>query len=178
MSGRVRQHLNLRMRRSEDEGREQQRGAAGLSSAAYHPSVTAKDLKSAGFVFGLESTNHQQVLLLPIELQPPSPPWAFAQSSVELTTMITIATPKSKSKELTSNSTKDNTRSLASVNGIRHAHHITGTLSSTFSAVPSSPLSASGLAPLRTSQPTSTSTLSSSLSLGRRIRLHRQTSLW
>ena len=89
-----------------------------MSSAAHHPSVMAKDLKSVGFVFGLESTNHQQVLLLPIELQPPSPPWTFTQSFVEPMMMITMATPKSEFKELTSNSTKDNTWSLASVNGI------------------------------------------------------------
>ena len=83
--GKVRKRSKLRTRRSEDGLQEQQGGATG--STACEPSVTAKmERRSLDFVFesGVEATNHQpQVLLPPMELQPPSPPWTLTQSSVE-----------------------------------------------------------------------------------------------
>ena len=163
-SGKVRQRSKSRTRKSEDERREQQGGAASSSSTARRPSVTAKaDRRSVDFVFNTEDTNHPQVLLPPIELQPPSPPRTLAQSAVE-PPATAVATPKSKFKEPTSNGGKNNTRSLASALTAFDMHTLSpGTLSPTFSAVPSSPLSGSALAPPRTPQPTSPSTSSSSL---------------
>ena len=158
-SGKVRKRSKSRTRRSEDGLREQQGGANG--STARRPSATAKtERRSLDFVFesGVEATNQQpQVLLPPIELQPPSPPRTLTQSSAEPM----IDTPKGKLKETTKT---NNTRSLASALTAFDLNTLSpGALSPTFSPVPSSPLSVSALAPPKTPQPTSPATSSSSL---------------
>jgi len=63
------------------------------------------------FVFDPRGTNHQQPLLLPVELQLPSPPRTIVQAAAEPTAM---STPKGKFKEPASNGEKNHARSLAS----------------------------------------------------------------
>ena len=156
-SGNVRQRSKSRMRRSEDGKREQQGGMAGSGSTARRP-LAKTDRRSVDFVFDSKGTKPQQVLLPPIELQPPSPLPTIAQAAVETMTT-TMATPKGKIKEPTSNSGKNHTRSLASALSAFDMHTLLpGTLSPAFSPVPSSPLSVSALGPPRTPQPTSPST--------------------
>lgn len=55
-SGKVRERSKSRTRRSEDERREHQRGAAGSGPTARRPSATAKmDRRSVGFMFDFEA---------------------------------------------------------------------------------------------------------------------------
>jgi len=98
-------------------------------------------------VFDSEDTNSQLLLL------PPKPPWLLrmiAQVVVEPTATTTV-TPKGKIKEPTSSGGKRNTHFLASALSAFYMHtQSPRTLLFAFSAVPSSPLSVSALAPPRT----------------------------
>jgi len=86
----------------------------------------------------VKGTNHQQVLLPPIELQPPWLPRTPGHSAIEPTRTTAMATPKSKFKEPTNNGGRNNTWSLVSALTAFDVHTLSpGTLSPTFSAVPS-----------------------------------------
>ncbi|KIM35749.1 hypothetical protein M413DRAFT_325892 [Hebeloma cylindrosporum] len=165
--GKGRQRSKSRTRRSEDGERREQQPLGGSSSTARRPSVGATanaNRRSVDFVFESEGTRHQQqqqVLLPPIELQPPSPPRTLGQSAE------TMATPKAKAKV---NEGKHNSRSLASaltafdMNTLNLSPSPSSPSSLSPGAVPSSPLSVSALAPPPvTPQAASPSTSSSSL---------------
>jgi len=145
-SGKVRQRSKSQMRRLEDGRSEEQGGGAGSGSTAHRP--LAETDWSVGFVFDSEDTNSQLVLLPP---KPPSPLRTIAQVAVEPTTT-TIVAPKGKIKELTSSGRKSHPHFfLASALSAFDMHtQSPRTLLPAFSAVPSSPLSVSALAPPRT----------------------------
>ena len=102
-SGKVRQMSRSRTRRSQDTHRELDLQRGGVEGSK-------PNRRSVDFVFdtgfetanvnppatGSTSTTHQHVLLLPIELQPPSPPRTVAQSFVESTTTIRRVKPRNR----------------------------------------------------------------------------------